>query len=136
MAFSAKIESSPIATINVTPLVDVLLVLLIIFMISAQVVVHRNRIDLPVAGDLFKDRPEPLRVTVDPGGMVFLNGRLVSDAVLATQLDIAASMARDDEAKMPHVAFHARDAASYDDVARVLALVKAHGVTGIDIASD
>ncbi|WP_424681268.1 ExbD/TolR family protein [Frateuria sp. YIM B11624] len=136
MAFSAKIESSPIASINITPLVDVLLVLLIIFMISAQVVAHRNRVDLPVADHASRERPEPLRVTVDPDGMVFLNGTLVSDATLATQLDIAASAGQNDAARIPHVELHARDEASYDDVARVLALVKAHGVAGIDFASD
>ena len=136
MAFSAKVESFPIAGINVTPLVDVLLVLLIIFMISAQVVAHKNRVDLPASGDVSSARPEPLRVTVDPGGLVFLNGTLVSDAALATQLDIAASTAQGDAAKIPHVELHARDQASYDDVARVLALVKAHGITGIDFASD
>ena len=136
MAFSAKIESSPFAGINVTPLVDVLLVLLIIFMITAPVVVHRNRVDLPVSGHASDDRPEPLRVTVDPGGMVFFNGTLVSDGALATQLDIAASHGLDDPASIPRVELHARDEASYDDVARVLALVKAHGITGIDFASD
>ena len=77
MAFSTKIESSPIAGINVTPLVDVLLVLLIIFMISAQVVVHKNQVDLPAAGDAYNATPEPLRVPVAPGGMVFLNGTLL-----------------------------------------------------------
>jgi biopolymer transport protein ExbD len=136
MAFSAKVESPPIAGINITPLVDVLLVLLTIFMLSAQVITHRNRVDLPVAGDATGARPEPLRVTVDPGGLVFLNDTLVSDAALATQLDIATSTAQGDAAKTPHVELRARDQASYDDVARVLALVKAHGVTGIDFASD
>lgn len=136
MAFSAKVESSPIAGINVTPLVDVLLVLLIIFMISAQVVAHRNQVDLPASGHVSNDTPEPLRVTVEPAGMVFLDGSLVSDAALATQLDIAAGRGLDDAAKIPHVELHARDDASYEDVARVLALVKAHGITGIDFASD
>ena len=136
MAFSTKIESSPIAGINVTPLVDVLLVLLIIFMISAQVVVHKNQVDLPAAGDAYNATPEPLRVTVAPGGMVFLNGTLVSDATLSMQLDIAASEGRDDAAKIPHVELHVRDEAPYDDVARVLALVKAHGINGIDFAPD
>ncbi|MGN6482396.1 ExbD/TolR family protein [Luteibacter sp.] len=135
MAFSTKVESSPIAGINVTPLVDVLLVLLIIFMISAPVIAHKNRVDLPAnsSSDLL---PDPLRVTVDPGGMVFLNGTLVSDATLAGQLDIAASQGLDDASRIPHVELHARDEASYEDVARVLALVKAHGVKGIDFASD
>jgi biopolymer transport protein ExbD len=136
MAFSAKMESSPIAGINMTPLVDVLLVLLVIFMIATQVTTHKNRVDLPVSGDLSRNRPEPLRVTVEPGGMVFLNGTLVSDAALAAQLDIATSVGQGDAADLPHVELHARDEASYDDVARVLALVKAHGVTGIDFASD
>ncbi|HEY4090259.1 MAG TPA: biopolymer transporter ExbD [Luteibacter sp.] len=136
MAFSTKVESSPIAGINVTPLVDVLLVLLIIFMISAPVIAHKNRVDMPIGSSEVHERPDPLRVTIDPGGMVFLNGTLVSDAMLATQLDIATSKGRDDAAKVPHVELHAQDEAAYDDVARVLALVKAHGVTGIDFASD
>jgi len=136
MAFSTKVESSPIAGINVTPLVDVLLVLLIIFMISAPVVAHKNRVDLPIGSSKAHPQPDPLRVTVDPGGMVFLNGTLVSDATLATQLDIAAGKGRDDAELVPHVELHARDDAAYDDVARVLALVKAHGVTGIDFAAD
>jgi biopolymer transport protein ExbD len=136
MAFSTQAESSPIAGINVTPLVDVLLVLLIIFMISAPVIAHKTRVDLPTSTESDFKQPDPLRVTVDPGGMVFLNGTLVSDATLATQLDIAASKGRDDAALVPHVELHARDEAAYDDVARVLALVKAHGVTGIDFASD
>ena len=67
---------------------------------------------------------------------MFLNGTLVSDAALAAQLDIAASNGLDDPVTIPHVELHARDEASYDDVARVLALVKAHGITGIDFASD
>jgi biopolymer transport protein ExbD len=138
MAFSAQAESSPIAGINVTPLVDVLLVLLIIFMISTPVIAHKNRVDLPLPSLTYVPTPppEPLRVTVDPGGMVFLNGTLVSDATLATQLDIASSKGRDDAALIPHVELHARDEAAYDDVARVLAIVKSHGITGIDFASD
>jgi biopolymer transport protein ExbD len=136
MAFSTKVESSPIAGINVTPLVDVLLVLLIIFMISAPVIAHKNRIDLPI-GSAEQTKPvEPLRVTVDPGGMVFLNGTLVSDAALATQLDVAIARSGDDASRVPSVELHARDEAAYDDVARVLALVKAHGVERIDFASD
>lgn len=133
MAFSAKVESSPFAGINVTPLVDVLLVLLIIFMISAPVIAHKNRVDLPVGSAPPHQTPEPLRVTVDTGGMVFLNGSLVTDAALATQLDIAASHGAD---TTPSVELHARDEAAYDDVARVLALVKAHGLERIDFASD
>ena len=68
--------------------------------------------------------------------MVFLNGTLVSDAALAAQLDVAASEGREDASRLPHVELHARDEASYEDVARVLALVKAHGVARIDFASD
>ncbi|QWT20823.1 biopolymer transporter ExbD [Bacillus sp. NP157] len=136
MAFSARAESSPIAGINVTPLVDVLLVLLIIFMISTPVIAQRNRVDLPNGTGEILDPPEPLRVTVDSGGMVFLNGTLVTDASLATQLDIAAASGRDDASLIPHVELHAKDEAPYEDVARVLALVKAHRMERIDFASD
>ncbi|HET6551944.1 MAG TPA: biopolymer transporter ExbD, partial [Dyella sp.] len=50
MAFSARVSDVPFAQINVTPLVDVLLVLLVIFMITTPVLTHQLKLDLPQPG--------------------------------------------------------------------------------------
>ena len=59
MAFSSNSGGGPMADINVTPLVDVMLVLLIIFMITAPLMTHKIRIDLPQANPNVIDTPQP-----------------------------------------------------------------------------
>lgn len=59
MAFSSAGRSGPLADINVTPLVDVMLVLLIIFIVTAPIVARPIAIQLPQATDRVVDRPEP-----------------------------------------------------------------------------
>src|SRR4051812_18981023 len=71
MAFSARQDAAPISGINVTPLVDVLLVLLIIFMISAPVVAHKARVDLPSPGSQPPTAMmEPIEITIEPNGVL------------------------------------------------------------------
>ncbi|KAF1008510.1 MAG: Biopolymer transport protein ExbD [Luteibacter sp.] len=132
MAFSARLDAAPISGINVTPLVDVMLVLLIIFMISAPVVAHKTLVDLPSPNRSFVDlRPDPLRITVERGDMVFVDGMLVSEPVLEKQLAIAAA-----RSEKPPIELHVRDDAAYEDVARVIATVKNQGLDTIDFAND
>lgn len=132
MAFSARNDAAPISGINVTPLVDVLLVLLIIFMISAPVVAHRARVDLPSTGSRPPAvAPDPVDITIEPNGMTFWNHTLVSDAALATQMEILG--ARDGEKPAVHIS--ASDQASYEDVAKVLAEAKLHGLSDIDFVN-
>src|SRR5689334_11631461 len=74
----------PVADINVTPLVDVMLVLLIIFMITAPMLVAGMRVDLPQARSAEPlDPNEPIIVTVDKEGKVFLGQDQVSRKELA-----------------------------------------------------
>ena len=72
MAFSSNSGSSgAMSEINVTPLVDVMLVLLIIFMMTAPMLTHRINIDLPQPNDQIKppeNPPEPLRLTIQADG--------------------------------------------------------------------
>lgn len=131
MAFSARLDSAPISGINVTPLVDVMLVLLIIFMISAPVIAHKTLVDLPTPNRSIDLRPDPLRITVERGDMVFLDGVLVSEPVLDKQLAIAAA-----RSEKPPVQLHVRDDTAYEDVTRVIAMVKAQGLDNIDFAND
>ena len=132
MAFSARQDAAPISGINVTPLVDVLLVLLIIFMISAPVVAHKARVDLPSPGSQPPTAmQEPIDITIEPNSMTFWNHVLVTDAALATQMQILG--ARDGDKPAIHIG--ASDEASYEDVAKVLAEAKVNGLSKIDFVN-
>ena len=68
-------ENEPLSEINVTPFVDVLLVLLIIFMITAPIVNHVIQVDLPEDSynqDVMKPLQEPLRVVIDKAWVLYL----------------------------------------------------------------
>ena len=68
-------ENEPLSEINVTPFVDVLLVLLIIFMVTAPIVNHVIQVDLPEDSynqDTMKPMQEPLRVVIDKSGVLYL----------------------------------------------------------------
>lgn len=127
MAFSARHDSAPISGINVTPLVDVLLVLLIIFMISAPVIAHKASLSFPAGGEASTSTPEPIRVAIDADGSVFWNGSLVNDATLSQQLILAGS-----SKVPPTLDIAAADGASYEDVARVLAEAKVQGLDRVE----
>lgn len=128
MAFSARVPSNAIATINVTPLVDVLLVLLIIFMITAPVVTHRTGIDLPAANSEQRTLlTEPVRLAIRADGSLYWNDTPVDEAQLRAELAVAAQ-----QAEPPRLVIRVADGTAYQAVARVLADVKAKGLNGID----
>jgi biopolymer transport protein ExbD len=127
MAFSVRAESSAIAQINVTPLVDVLLVLLIIFMITAPVVTHRTHVDLPAPGRSTAPLTEPIRLSIQADGSLYWNDAPIGEAQLASQLAIAGA-----REVPPRLIVRAADGAAYQTVARVLAQAKAQGMAGID----
>jgi biopolymer transport protein ExbD len=129
MAFSVRAESSAISSINVTPLVDVLLVLLIIFMITAPVVTHRTRIDLPGAGGKALHAAEPIRLAIQADGSLYWNDTPIDQGQFDTQLAVAAQ-----QAEPPRLVINAADGAAYQAVAHVLAQAKAQGLAGIDFA--
>ena len=67
-------HSAPMAEINMIPLVDVMLVLLIIFMITAPLVAHKIRIDLPQASTvLLEEKPDTIVISLMADGKMFLN---------------------------------------------------------------
>ena len=68
-------ENEPLSDINVTPFVDVLLVLLIIFMVTAPIVNHVIQVDLPEDSynkDKMKPMKEPLRIVIDKSGVLYI----------------------------------------------------------------
>ena len=88
-------KRAPMAEINVTPLVDVMLVLLIIFMVTAPLLVAGVPVDLPEsrAGAL-DQQAKPVQIAMDQQGAIFIDDQPVTDAALPQQLaDIAAQPA-------------------------------------------
>lgn len=84
----------PKAEINVTPLADVMLVLLIIFMITAPLMSHKVKVDLPRADPNTKPASievPPIDLAVEPDGTLYWNDSQISDAVLSAKLRAAAT---------------------------------------------
>ena len=86
-------SGGPMSEINVTPLVDVMLVLLIIFMITAPLMSHSITIDLPIANPKTKDAElpvAPLDLAVKQDGSMYFNDHLVTEAELRAQFVVNA----------------------------------------------
>ena len=95
MAFSSGNDSGgPMADINVTPLVDVMLVLLIIFIITAPLMQHKVKIELPETDVVAKDEDEPrvmpITISVKEDGSLFWNDEEISREILESRLSSSA----------------------------------------------
>ncbi|MBP1474936.1 biopolymer transporter ExbD [Frateuria sp. MAH-13] len=129
MAFSSGNTSGPMADINVTPLVDVMLVLLIIFMITAPMLTHKVKIDLPQPNPniVQPENPlEPIRLKIDRAGALYWNDTPVDELGLKAQMAVIAQ-----QTNQPEIQINADDAVAYESVARVLADAKSYGLTKI-----
>ena len=110
-------EDEMISAINTTPLVDVMLVLLIIFLITIPVVIHTVPVNLPVATNVpTTTKPENIVISVDQEGNVYWNEVLVPDSqTLLRRLEVEA-------VKVPQPEVHIRGdkEARYESVGRVV----------------
>ena len=118
-------DGEPMIEMNVTPLIDVLLVLLIMFIITIPPQTHAVKVDLP------QNNPTPITVlpdkntvSIDPMGQVAWNGNPVDDVTLRQYLN--ASLALPTE---PELHFQPDPNARYEKVDEVLAIIKRSGVT-------
>ncbi|AXI82482.1 biopolymer transporter ExbD [Xylella taiwanensis] len=94
MAFSNGNSSGPMSDINVTPLVDVMLVLLIIFIITAPLMSHKIKVELPQANLVKKDNEEkrssPITLAVKEDGTLYWNDEPITDKELESRFSVAA----------------------------------------------
>jgi biopolymer transport protein ExbD len=128
MAFTSNSGGGPMAEINVTPLVDVMLVLLIIFMITAPLMSHKIRIDLPQANPNVQEQnpPEPIDLAVKESGEIFWNDELVTEAMLQAQLRVSAQ-----KNPQPELQIRADKDTKYQLIATVMANAKSAGMVKI-----
>ena len=128
MAMSTGGGGGPMAEINVTPLVDVMLVLLIIFMITAPLMSHKIQINLPQANPNTIDTnpPEPIDLAVKENGDLYMNDEPVTSAILEAQLRVAAQ-----KNPQPELQIRAEKTTQYQKVAEVMAAAKRAGMVKI-----
>lgn len=127
MAFASNKGAGPMAEINVTPLVDVMLVLLIIFMITAPILAHQVEIDLPqktTAPPTNIEPPPPITLKIRATGELYWNDQPMITAALEPQLKIEAG-----KDPQPELQIDADLETPYETVAQVLATAKNVGMT-------
>jgi biopolymer transport protein ExbD len=124
MAFAAAGRSTPLADINVTPLVDVMLVLLIIFIVTAPMVARPIMVGLPQSvPPLAKPLPppEPILLRVDAGNQLSWDGESLQVSQLQERL---ADAVRLSQGTVPELRISADPASEYQTTAKVLAAAK------------
>ena len=125
MAFSSGNSGGPMADINVTPLVDVMLVLLIIFMVTMPIQSVPVDVDLPQKTDKPpenpKEPPDPIELRIDASGQVFWNN--TPTPVSALQQMMRNEVERD-PTNQPELQIDTNEAAEYGILAKVLTAAK------------
>ena len=133
MAFGTQDDTSEVMNeINMTPLVDVMLVLLIIFIITVPVMKHAVKIDLPHATSQPQDaKPETIRLSVDADGKYYWNEALVAVADLTSQLSAEAI-------KQPQPELHIRGdkAVRYEHVVLLMSAARQAGLKKIGFVTE
>jgi len=126
-------EAKPLALINTTPLVDVMLVLLIIFLITVPVVTASVPVRLPQQSAVpAASDPNTVTVTVTQSGALFWNETpLTDESALAAHLSAAAG-----QSPQPLVRLRGDGEAAYEAVARVVAACRAAGLTRLGFLTD
>ncbi len=126
---------TPMAEINVTPLVDVMLVLLIIFMVTAPLLTAGVPVDLPDARakSLVQDK-QPVEVSIDADGRLFVDKDQLGDDALPARLERIAAEKQPD-GQPPQVMLRADRALDYGRVMRVMGELSRAGLTRVALVS-
>ena len=128
--FESTAASQPMSDINVTPLVDVMLVLLVIFLITAPFMGNALRLDLPAAqAPLSPEVSNSLSLSLDRQGAVFINDKPVAPEALPAVFAMQAS----DDATI-EVQLRADQNVPYGRVAEIMGLLQKAGLTKVALA--
>ena len=118
--------------INMTPLVDVMLVLLIVFMVTIPVIRHAVKIDLPHASSQKEDtKPAQVTIAIDADGNLMWDEQKISDDMLQAKIAAAAQ-----QEPQPELHLSADRKVAYEKVAQVMSAAQAGGLTKIGFVTE
>ena len=130
--FSKSGESAPMAEINMIPLIDVMLVLLVIFIITAPLLTHSVKIDLPKAASRPNlTKPDNIQLGIKSDGHVYWNGEAVEKTELVKRMTAAATVD-----PQPEVHIRADATTEYQKVAEVMSIAARVGLMKIGFITD
>ena len=127
---------APMADINVTPLVDVMLVLLIIFMVTAPLLVAGVPIDLPDSrANALEQEKEPVQISLDAEGQAFIDDAEVSMDALPAQLEAIRAERGEDNGDAPQVMLRADRSLDYGKVMLVMGELNRAGLNRVSLVT-
>ncbi|MGQ7936458.1 ExbD/TolR family protein [Paraburkholderia sp. D1E] len=135
MAFGGlekKQTAAPMAEINMTPLIDVMLVLLVIFIITAPLFTHAIRLDLPkVAAAPARQTPQTISLSIDAAGKLYWNGNVITLQQMRAQFAEASK-----QADQPEIQLRAERSTRYEVIAQVMGAAQQAGLERIGFVTD
>jgi biopolymer transport protein ExbD len=131
-SFNKRHHQGPMSDMNMVPMVDVMLVLLVIFIITAPLLTHAVKVDLPKASSSANiTKPDHIQFDIRKDGSLFWNGEIVSQATLADRFAV-------ESRKNPQPELHIRadGRAYYELVAQVMSVATKEGIVRIGFVTD
>jgi biopolymer transport protein ExbD len=126
-------EGGAIATINTTPLVDVMLVMLIIFLITIPVITKTVKVDLPRAVNIpTQTKPENITIAVDKAGSIYWNDKRVADRNELLGLIEAAAVRK----PQPEIHIRGDKDARYEAIGRVMYAIQRGGIVKVGFLTE
>jgi len=130
--FSKNQASQPMAEINMIPLIDVMLVLLVIFIITAPMLTHAVKVELPKASSAPEEqKPEVIRLTIDSEGAVYWNDQKLEENEWRSRMAEVSQ-----QPTQPELRIRADGASAYRNVATVMSDAASAGLTKIGFVTD
>jgi biopolymer transport protein ExbD len=130
--FSKAGEGAPMAEINMIPLIDVMLVLLVIFIITAPLLTHAVKIDLPKASSHPNvTQPENIQLAIEASGELYWNGAAIDRRALASRMAAAATLD-----PQPELHLRADRTTEYQKVAEVMSAAAKAGLVKIGFVTE
>ncbi|HEV7616476.1 MAG TPA: biopolymer transporter ExbD [Burkholderiaceae bacterium] len=130
--FNDNKQPAPMADINVTPMVDVMLVLLVIFIITAPLFTHAIKLDLPSAQSApAPEKPETISLSINGEGAIFWNDAAIEQKELDAKLAAAAQ-----RSPQPELQLRADKSTRYEIIAQVMAAAQSNGLTKMGFVTD
>ena len=129
--FSKSGDSAPMAEINMVPLIDVMLVLLVIFIITAPLLTHAVKVDLPKASSAPNVTHEKVQLAIRATGEVYWNGEHVEASQLLPRMSAAAKLD-----SQPELHLRADRTTPYEKVAQVMSVAAKAGLTKVGFVTE